>query len=671
MKSRRSRLFATILMLMLPAAALQAATAIVATPTTVALTYQLGTGTGSGPGAAVPVKIGPSAGTTGSIYWTVNLATLPDWLVLDKSNGTATAASPTTVNFYASPLAASLGAGTFTASVGVQSAGLSDITIPVTLTVKNAPAVIIATLSTIPTWKPGDSLPANVKLSVRSAGDPQSFTITSSATNPSTAWFTLASTSGIAYSTWSTDISLTFSKFAFDNATIGKNLTGTITVKGTNNTVAVPVVIVVGLPTNITLTSAQPPKLPKVVSGTGTRTVSVTGTGFADGMVVKVGSGAAIANNCSTFNSATGNALCVQSGTRFFLKLTEATDLKPGTDIVVHVENQSLTIPVTTSPIVYSVTSSASFQQVETGNQTVAPYEIVTIFGDNFMKVGDSVSPTITNGRFPIKLTDNALDLAVHFTDSEGVALTSDSDAYLLFANSTQINVIVPSSLPAAASGGELKAVVSYGPNSSDGVTFNVAAAHPGIFTYVSTGDAIAVNADGTVNTSAHPATMAPDGTVLTLYVTGLGNPNDGKATPAAGSLVNPPDGCMDVSVLRSVYGPLWNTVWNTLDGGLVVPVPNTYAPCFDPGRIHVTIGGKDFTGAGIAYAGWVAGSVVGLYQVNVVLPVGATTGMVARATGAYDAKVSVDTWTFDTSDPPVLTVTAGTFSPTAVVYIR
>jgi hypothetical protein len=295
MKSRRSRLFVTILALMLPTAALQAATTIVAAPTTVALTYQLGTATGSGPGAAVPVKIGPSTGTTGSIYWTVNLTTLPTWLVLDKSNGTATATSATSVNFFASPLAASLGAGTFTARVGIQSAGLSDITIAVTLTVKNAPAIILASLSAIPTWKPGDALPANVKLSVRSAGDPQAFTITSTATNPSTAWFTPASTSGTAYSTWSTDINITFSKFAFDNATIGKNLTGTINVAGTNNTVPVPVVIVVGLPASITLTSAQPPKLPKVLSGTGTRTVSVTGTGFADGMVVKVGNGAAIA----------------------------------------------------------------------------------------------------------------------------------------------------------------------------------------------------------------------------------------------------------------------------------------------------------------------------------------------------------------------------------------
>jgi len=109
MKSRRSRLFVTILALMLSTAALQAATTIVATPTSVALTYQLGTGTGSGPGAAVPVKIGPSTGTTGSIYWTVNPTTLPNWLVLDKSNGNATATAATSVNFVASPLAASLG----------------------------------------------------------------------------------------------------------------------------------------------------------------------------------------------------------------------------------------------------------------------------------------------------------------------------------------------------------------------------------------------------------------------------------------------------------------------------------------------------------------------------------------------------------------------------------
>src|SRR5664279_4440685 len=145
MNSRRSRLFVTILALMLSAAALQAAPTIVATPTSVALTYQLGTGTGTGPGAAVPVKIAPSAG---SIYWTVNTASLPNWLVMDKSNGTATASSATTVNFVASPLAASQGAGTFTANVGIHSAdAVDDITIKVTLTVKNAPAQLQATLT--------------------------------------------------------------------------------------------------------------------------------------------------------------------------------------------------------------------------------------------------------------------------------------------------------------------------------------------------------------------------------------------------------------------------------------------------------------------------------------------------------------------------------------------
>jgi uncharacterized protein (TIGR03437 family) len=330
-----------------------------------------------------------------------------------------------------------------------------------------------------------------------------------------------------------------------------------------------------------------------------------------------------------------------------------------------------MTIPVTTSPIVYSVASAASFQEVDTGNQTVAPYEIVTIFGDNFMKVGDSVSGSVTNFRFPNKLTDNALDLAVHFTDSEGVALIADADGYLLFATSTQINVIVPSSLPAAGAGGELKAVVTYGPNSSDPVTLNVAVAHPGLFTYVSTGDAIAVNADGIVNSSAHAATMAPDGTVLTLYVTGLGNPSDGIADGTGSSVVNPPGGCYDVAKLLAAANSA-GLGWSTLDGGLLPVTPSTYAPCIDPGRIHVTIGGKDFTGASIAYAGWVAGSVAGLYQVNVVLQVGATTGMTTKATaGAYDAKVSVDTWTFDTSTPPVKTVTPGAFSPTAVVYIK
>lgn len=665
MNSRRSRLFVTILTLMLSAAALQAAPTIVATPTSVALTYQLGTGTGTGPGAAVPVKIAPSAG---SIYWTVNASTLPNWLVMDKSNGTATASSATTVNFVASPLAASQGAGTFTASVGIHSAdAVDDITIKVTLTVKNAPAQLQATLTPIAPWKPGDTLPANVKLSVRSTGDPQAFTITSASTNPSTAWFSLASTTGTAYSTWSTDVNVSFSKSAFDNATVNKNLTGSITVKGTTNTVVVPVLIQVGMPANVTVSSILPAKLPKVASGTGTRTISVTGTGFADGMAVTLNTGiTAIANACATFNAATTNAICIQSPTRFFLKLTEGTDLKSGSNIDLKIGGiKVFTIPVTTNPIVYSVSSSASFQVADSGNQVVAPYEIITIFGDNFMKVGDSVSGTIVNGRFPKKLTDQALDLSVHFTNAADVDLPADPDGYLLFATSSQINVIVPSTLPTADGGGELKAIVNYGPSASDPVTLDVAASHPGLFTYVTTGDAIAVNADLSVNSAAKPATIGAEGTVLTLYVTGLGNPNDGKSDPFVGSPFAPPDGCLNVDLLRIIYG------WPTLDGGLIGVGQYNYAPCFDPARIKVNIGEKDFSGAAIAYAGWVAGSVVGLYQVNVTLGPGATTGMTAKAAGAYNAKVSVGGWSFDTAEPPNKTVTFGAFSPTATVYIK
>jgi uncharacterized protein (TIGR03437 family) len=532
----------------------------------------------------------------------VNASTLPNWLVMDKSNGTATASSATTVNFVANPLAASQGAGTFTANVGIQSAdAAADIIIKVTLTVKNAPAQLQATLTPIAPWKPGDTLPANVKLSVRSTGDPQAFTITSASTNPSTAWFSLASTTGTAYSTWSTDVNVSFSKSAFDNATVGKNLTGSITVKGTTNTVVVPVLIQVGMPANVEVTSILPAKLPKVAAGTGTRTISVTGTGFADGMSVTLNTGTtAIANACGTFNAATTNAICIQSPTRFFLKLTEGTDLKSGSSIDLKIGGvRVFTIPVTTN---------------------------------------------------------------VHFTDAGGVDLAADPDGYMLFATSSQINVIVPSTLPTAGSGGELKAIVNYGPSASDPVILDVAASHPGLFTYVTTGDAIAVNADLSVNSSAKPATIGTEGTVLTLYVTGLGNPNDGKSDVTATALVAPPDGCFDVAKLRALYG------WTTLDGGLIGDGKYNYAPCFDPGRIHVTIGGKDFTGAAIAYAGWVANSVAGLYQVNVTLAPGVTTTMTAKTAGAYDAKVSVDGWSFDTTAE---TVTPGAFSPTATVYIK
>ena len=653
MTSRRLRLFGTIIAAMLHTAALQATTTIVATPANVVLTYQKGTG----PGAAVPVKIAPSTGTTGTIYWTVNTSTLPTWLVLDKNNGTAGTATASTVNFSAGAFAASLGAGTYTATVGLQSTSLADSTIAVTLTVKSAPAQIAATLTTIPTWTPGDVLPANIKLSVKSVGDPQNFTITTTATNPATPWFSLAATSGIVYS-WGTDIDVTFTKSAFDNATIGKPLAGTIIVKGPNNTATVIVSITIGAPA-VTVTAVLPPKLPKVASGTGTRTISVTGTGFADGMAVKLNTGTtAIANNCVTFNTATVNAVCVQGPTRFFLKLTEATDLKAGTDITLHVADQTFTIPVTTNPIVYSVTNSASFEQVASGNQRVSPYEMITIFGDNFMKLGDIAYGAIASGRYPKKLTDSlTTDLSVHFQKaSDNSDLAADTDGYLLFGTSTQINLLVPSSLPTAVAGGELEAIVKYGTSSSDVVTLDVKAAHPGMFAYVATGQAIAVNADGTVNSSTNPAKLGASPTYLTLYVSGMGNPHDGTSLVGAGASAAVPGGCVDITKSLLAADP-----WLTLDGGIIDATTmvglNTLPPCFAPSGLNVRIGGALFTGASLNYAGWVAGSVAGLDQINVVLPATPLSGMTPTTTGGsgYSASVTISNQS----------------SPAAVVYIK
>ena len=657
MDSRRSRLFVTILALTLSAAALQAATTIVATPNTVALTYQLGAGAGAGPGAAVPVKIAP-AGTTGSIYWTVNVSTLPAWLVIDKSNGAATSSTAGTVNFAASPVAASLGAGAFTASVGIQSAGLADIAIAVSLAVKNTPAQILASLTTIPTWTPGTAIPTGVKLSLKSVGDPLSFVILSTATNPATAWFTLASATGTAYSAWNTDINVTFMKSAFDNAVYGKALTGTITVKSPNNTVVVPVSVAIGLPP-ITIASITPAKLPKVPTGAGTRAISVSGAGFVDGMAVKLnGATAAIANNCATFNAATTNAVCIQSPTRFFLKLTEATDLKAGADITLHVEAATFNIPVTTNPIVYSVTNSGSYQQVAGGNQTVSPYEMIGIFGDNFLKAGDAAYGAVANGRYPNTLTDSTnTSLSVHFMKaSDGSDLANDTDGYLLFATSSQINLLVPSTLPVAGAG-VLEAVVVYGASAaSDPVPLDVAAAHPGMFTFVTTGDAIDINADGTINSSANPAKLSASApTFVTLYVTGMGDPKDGTSDVGAGAGAGPFAGC--VAVAKS----LATTSWATLDGGIVDATTMvgaaTLPPCYDPATVDVSIGGKHFTGAALGYAGWVAGSVAGLNQINVLLPVSPIAGMAPITLSGFNYATTV--------------TIGGKTSPAATVYIK
>jgi len=198
---------------------------------------------------------------------------------------------------------------------------------------------------------------------------------------------------------------------------------------------------------------------------------------------------------------------------------------------------------------------------------TVAPGEIVTIFGQNMgpselatlrLKTPDSVDTTLAGTR----------------------VLFDGVPAPLIYVRGDQISGVVPY----AVSGKTVTRLqVEYGGVKSDAVALRVVPAVPGIFSADSSGlgPAAAINQDGRLNSPANPAAK---GSVITFFATG-----EGQTSPAG------------------------------VDGKVAsVPLPTPILPL---------VVGIANIGAEVLYAGAAPGVVAGLLQVNVRVPTDAPSG--------------------------------------------
>jgi uncharacterized protein (TIGR03437 family) len=181
--------------------------------------------------------------------------------------------------------------------------------------------------------------------------------------------------------------------------------------------------------------------------------------------------------------------------------------------------NVSLAPPIGSTPVIApgAVLNSASFSPGE----VLAPGSLVSIFGsqlaDGEARSGDT--PLDTNlANTEVRLNDRPMPL--------------------LYVSSGQINAQIPYDVP---SNTPLQLLVRKIDAQSYPETVTVAPAAPGIFTDPSTGRAIVINRDGSVNSPSSPAHA---GEVVVMYGTGLGPVNppvaDGYAAPAAAPTVNP-----------------------------------------------------------------------------------------------------------------------------------
>ena len=161
-----------------------------------------------------------------------------------------------------------------------------------------------------------------------------------------------------------------------------------------------------------------------------------------------------------------------------------------------------LSVPEAVQVSVKTVNNSAS-----QAAGRITPGESISIYGTGLgPKNGSSYAvDSVTN-----KVKSNLAGTEVYIN---GVA------APVLYASDTQVNAIVPFEVPSSS---QVILQVGYQGILSPGVTVTMAASAPGVFTMngTGTGQAIAVNLDGTVCDPAHPASP---GSYIIVYFTGGG----------------------------------------------------------------------------------------------------------------------------------------------------
>ena len=652
-KVHASRMFLAMFALLVCAGMLQAqtppASPLTATPSSVSVSWSKGTSTGTSQAVLVKVAAGTDA-------FVIDPSTVPFWLSLDILSGTATTAGQT-VNFSASSNAGSLAAGNYSGSVHAKVSTFQDLLIPVAITV-NDPASTLSVQTTTNlnfTWIPGTAIPT-ATLTAVSSDQPIAFSVSASnaAGNPATPnWISTNETTGIAYN-FGSPVTVSFLPDVLNNAPVGTVLVGTVTITAGAQTFPETYNITIGEPP-ATITRIFPNQTP--VHASGNLTVIVTGTGFGDA-TSPAPSGAVYTANPTTVTlqygagptsgilgpSGIGGTVVVADSTTLILTIpfqdnampTPNAILAAGT-VTIQIQNGALgsvvSIPltVTTAPIIYSVTDAAALQEAAPGtNPSFAPYEMITIFGDN-LDTGAAVSgaPDATFHKYPTTLTVPAAGgnpLSVSFY-KQGVigAGTHLADAPLLFVNNNQINAMVPAAV-AGAGVTSLQIVVTYNAVPSTAYDATPIASNPGIFTTGSSGQGqgAIVLSNGTVNSSTSNSTKAVKGTsTVMVYLSGMGAPDSTATDTVSTKAATFPGACISVASFDTAVNPAWTSA----DGAIVQAAKidaGHFAPCFATVKVTATIGGQAAT---VSYAGWVADSLAGLYQVNLAVPKAAASG--------------------------------------------
>ena len=237
--------------------------------------------------------------------------------------------------------------------------------------------------------------------------------------------------------------------------------------------------------------------------------------------------------------------------------------------------SSTVSVPVANTPALDSAVDAASYTPID----TVSPGELVTLFGANIGPITPAGMTTTTPGF--VDTTLGGVSVTV-----EGIA------APLLYVSQNQVSIQVPFGVAPGA--GKQIALIN-GTSSAPNLAVTVAATNPAIFTSNGSGAGQAAALDYNSVTTAYSLNSVTSpayiGSTVVLYLTGAGNYDTGGSS-------------------------------TSLITGELLPLTST-PPVFAAPPI-VTIGGVNAT---VTYAGAVPGSLLGLVQLNVQVPTGATTG--------------------------------------------
>lgn len=529
---------------------------ISATPVSLSFSYQIGAA--SLP-AAQTVQIKRS-GSGAALDFTVSVPGTAPWLIVTPPAGK----TGTAINVRVNPT--SLLAGTYAADVTVTASGAAEaVTVAVVLVIKNPPPTMSVSSTSLSFNYTTDQTTAVApqSVTVSTDGEPLSFTVGVAGGT----WLSVTPLLGIAVS--GSPVTLTAS--VVTDGLLPGSYTGKITLtsaNASNKSLVVSVALTVA-PGKAVISSVWPSAAPV---GSNDQTVTIRGSHLFKSSVVHAGT----ATLTTTWIS-TGVMLAVipkaSLATEGTLSITVTNSPQPASDPVTF----TVTPP---GPAIQSVVNAASF--VAGGSTPViAPGQILSIFGSGLGPAA-LIQASPSGGAFPTSLGTPAAMVEFELTPGVWTA------APIIFAQANQINAVAPFTLP-AAQGQRLR--VTYNTLSSTPVTFDGAAANPGLFTIDSSGrgQAAALNYDAakgtySLNSGSNPAAK---GSTIVLFGTG-----GGATTP----LPSPE--------------------------GQVIPTSGTVPRI--AGSVAVTIGGD---GATVESATAVPGSIAGLMQLNVTVPTSVKAG--------------------------------------------